>query len=46
MALQPAQTGIARPLLSVESIDAIGLWDGYYFNLCWAQTELGRWVNG
>jgi len=46
LALQPAQTGIARPLLSVESIDAIGLWDGYYFNLCWAQTELGRWVNG
>jgi hypothetical protein len=41
--LQPAQATLARPLLQVAPFDGIGLWDGYYFTLCWAQTELGRW---
>ena len=41
--LQPAQATHVRPLLQVEPFDGIGLWDGYYFTLCWAQTELGRW---
>ena len=41
--LQPAQATQARPLLQVEPFEGIGLWDGYYFTLCWAQTELGRW---
>lgn len=44
--LQPAQFSDASPLLNVEKLDAVGLWDGYRLNLCWAQTELGRWVNG
>jgi hypothetical protein len=44
--LQPAQSSLAAPLLQLEQLDAVGLWDGYRFNLCWAQTELGRWVNG
>jgi hypothetical protein len=43
--LQPAQATLARPLLQVDPFDGIGLWDGYYFTLCWAQTELGRWGN-
>lgn len=43
--LQPAQFADASPLLSLEKLDAVGLWDGYRFTLCWAQTELGRWVN-
>jgi hypothetical protein len=45
LALQPAQFSQASPLLSFAKLDAIGIWDGYYLNLCWAQTELGRWVN-
>jgi hypothetical protein len=43
--LQPAQFGNAGPLLNLEKIDAVGLWDGCRFTLCWAQTQLGRWVN-
>lgn len=45
LALQPAQFSLASPLLGLSKLDAIGLWDGYYLTLCWAQTELGRWVN-
>jgi hypothetical protein len=45
LVLKPAQLSLATPLLSLAKLDAIGLWDGYYLNLCWAQTELGRWVN-
>jgi hypothetical protein len=41
--LQPSQFTQARPLLPLEPFEAIGLWDGYYFTLCWAQTSLGRW---
>jgi hypothetical protein len=43
--LLPAQCSLASPLLNIAKLDAIGLWDGYYLTLCWAQTELGRWVN-
>jgi SWIM zinc finger len=43
--LAPAQAALASPLLSCSSLDAVGLWDGSRFTLCWAQTELGRWVN-
>jgi hypothetical protein len=43
--LRQAQTGFAAPLLSLAQLDAIGLWDGYSLTLCWAQTELGRWVS-
>lgn len=45
LALPPAQFSQASPLLNVAKLDAIGVWDGYYLNLCWAQTELGRWVS-
>jgi hypothetical protein len=44
--LQPAQFALASPLLGLEKLDVVGLWDGYRFTLCWAETELGRWVNG
>jgi hypothetical protein len=43
--LQPSQLSDASPLLTLEKLDAVGLWDGYRLNLCWAQTDLGRWVN-
>jgi len=43
--LWPAQFADASPLLSLAKLDAVGLWDGYRFTLCWAETELGRWVN-
>jgi hypothetical protein len=45
LALLPGQFSLASPLLGLAKMDAIGLWDGYYLTLCWAQTELGRWVN-
>jgi hypothetical protein len=44
--IRPAQFEIAAPLTGLKAIDGVGLWDGYHFTLCWAQTELGRWVNG
>jgi hypothetical protein len=44
--LRPSQWETAAPLARLERLDGIGLWDGRYFTLCWAQTELGRWVNG
>jgi len=43
--LRPAQFSDAGPLLNLAKFDAVGLWDGYRFTLCWAETELGRWVN-
>ena len=43
--LQPSQFADASPLLALAKLDAVGLWDGYRLNLCWAQTKLGRWVN-
>lgn len=39
------QTERIRPLLALEEIDGFGLWDGYWFRLCLAQTPLGRWVS-
>jgi hypothetical protein len=44
--LLPSQWEAAAPLARLGRLDGIGLWDGHYFTLCWAQTELGRWVNG
>lgn len=44
--LNEAQRSMASPLLALNSIDGIGLWDGYSFTLCWGNTELGRWENG
>jgi hypothetical protein len=44
--LRPPQWETAAPLAKPERLDGIGLCDGRYFTLCWAQTELGRWVNG
>jgi hypothetical protein len=44
--LRPSQWETAAPLARLERVDGIGLWDGRYFTLCWAQTDLGRWVNG
>jgi len=43
--LAPAQSSLAAPLLGLTGLDSIGLWDGHFLNLCWAQTSLGRWVN-
>jgi hypothetical protein len=41
----PAQWDFAGPLLALQQIDGAGIWDGRYCTLCWAETELGRWVN-
>jgi len=43
--LKTPQSLFASPLLSIDKLDAVGLWDGYSFTLCWAQTELGRWAS-
>jgi len=43
--LHSAQAGLALPLASVGKLDGMALWNGYHLTLCWAQTELGRWVN-
>lgn len=43
--LSPAQSSIAAPLLGLPTLDSIGLWDGHFLSLCWAQTSLGRWVS-
>lgn len=39
------QANAVSPLLAVEKFDGFGLWDGYKFRLCFAQTPLGRWVS-
>jgi len=39
-----SQANHALPLASVDSIDGIGLWNGYEFTLAWAETKLGRWL--
>jgi hypothetical protein len=44
--LHSAQAALALPLATAGAMDGIGLWNGYHLTLCWAQTELGRWVNG
>jgi hypothetical protein len=44
--LDPSQSDLAEPLIGLERVDALGLWDGRYCTLCWAETELGRWVHG
>ncbi len=41
----PAQWEFAGPLLALQQIDVVGIWDGRYCTLCWAETELGRWVS-
>jgi hypothetical protein len=43
--VSPAQWEIAGPLLGLQQIDGVGIWDGRYCTLCWAETELGRWVS-
>jgi hypothetical protein len=42
--LHTSQANHALPLTSIDSIDGIGLWNGYEFTLAWAQTGLGRWL--
>lgn len=43
--LMTNQANVAAPLLAMERIDGFGLWDGYSFRLCFAQTPLGPWVS-
>jgi SWIM zinc finger len=43
--LMTSQAGLAAPLLAEDRIDGFGLWDGYWFRLCLAQTALGAWVS-
>jgi hypothetical protein len=38
------QTGVASPLLAIEEFSGFGIWDGFDFRLCLAQTPLGTWV--
>ncbi len=39
------QANAVSPLLAIDKFDGFGLWDGYAFRLCFAQTPLGRWVS-
>ncbi len=41
--LPASQSVQALPLAALESIDGIGLWDGYEFVLTWAETDWGLW---
>jgi hypothetical protein len=43
--VRPSQYEMAGPLAALDRIDAVALWDGHYCILCWAETELGRWVD-
>lgn len=43
--LMTHQVNAAAPLLAIENFDGFGLWDGYWFRLCFAQTQLGPWVS-
>jgi hypothetical protein len=43
--LMSSQTASAAPLLAMERVDGFGLWDGYWFRLCYAKTPLGPWVS-
>jgi len=43
--LMTSQASVAAPLLAMERIDGFGLWDGYSFRLCFAQTPLGAWLS-
>jgi hypothetical protein len=42
--LHTSQTSTGLPLVSLDRIDGIGLWNGYEFTLAWAETQLGRWL--
>jgi hypothetical protein len=41
--IDAAETTVVLPLLALDTIDGMGLWNGSSFKLCLAQTELGRW---
>ena len=43
--LMTSQANMASPLLAMDRIGGFGLWDGYSFRLCFAQTPLGAWVS-
>jgi len=42
--IDASQANQALPLVSLDRIDGIGLWNGYEFTLAWAETRLGRWL--
>jgi hypothetical protein len=42
--LMATQASSISPLLAIDQFDGFGVWDGYAFRLCFAQTPLGRWV--
>jgi SWIM zinc finger len=39
-----SQMDVASPLLAIEKFSGFGIWDGFDFRLCLAQTALGMWV--
>jgi hypothetical protein len=43
--VHPPQAELVRPLTAIGQLDGLGLWDGRYLTLCWAETELGRWLS-
>ncbi|NUQ29231.1 MAG: SWIM zinc finger family protein [Acidobacteriaceae bacterium] len=43
--LRSSQWDAATPLTGMKQLDGVGLWDGRRLTLCWAETELGRWIN-
>jgi hypothetical protein len=40
-----SQMDVASPLLAIEKFSGFGIWDGFDFRLCLAQTALGMWVD-
>jgi len=42
--LAPGQEAAAWALLRAGEVGGVGLWDGIRFELCWAETALGRWT--
>jgi len=43
--IRSSQWEMAGPLASLDVVGGIGLWDGHRLTLCWAETEMGQWVN-
>jgi hypothetical protein len=43
--IRSSQWELAEPLANVDTLDGVALWDGYQATLCWAETDLGRWVS-
>lgn len=43
--LHASQVLHALPLADAGRVQGFGIWDGYEYMMCWANTALGRWVS-